>query len=124
MRCLRPPKAYAFGIPHLGGEPILGAVQSSRKPREIGSARPMSAGEAPCISIRSARLRSDTARVNMAPFGQDKRFVFHCASGLRSALTVSTLVDMGFDAAHLKDGFSSWVAHGGPVKNPDLSEKQ
>ena len=48
-------------------------------------------------------------------FGQDKTFVFHCASGWRSALTVATLQDMGFDAAHLKEGFSTWEAQGGPV---------
>jgi rhodanese-related sulfurtransferase len=35
-------------------------------------------------------------------FGQDKKFVFHCASGWRSALTTATLNDMGFDAAHLR----------------------
>ena len=52
-------------------------------------------------------------------FGQDKRFVFHCASGWRSALTVATLQDMGFEAAHLKDGFSSWEKHGGPVVFPE-----
>lgn len=51
-------------------------------------------------------------------FGQDKRYVFHCASGWRSALTVATLQDMGFDAAHLRAGFSSWVEHGGPVETP------
>ncbi|MEM8577417.1 MAG: rhodanese-like domain-containing protein [Pseudomonadota bacterium] len=44
-----------------------------------------------------------------------KRYVLHCASGWRSALTVATLQDMGFDAAHLKDGFSDWVRAGGPV---------
>ncbi|MCR9127636.1 MAG: rhodanese-like domain-containing protein [Rhodobacteraceae bacterium] len=48
-------------------------------------------------------------------FGQDKTFVFHCASGWRSALTTATLQDMGFDAAHLKEGFSTWEQHGGPV---------
>ncbi len=48
-------------------------------------------------------------------FGQDNRFVFHCASGWRSALTVATLNDMGFDAAHLADGFTDWVKAGGPV---------
>lgn len=48
-------------------------------------------------------------------FGQEKTFVFHCASGWRSALTVATLNDMGFAAAHLKDGFSGWTAEGGPV---------
>ena len=52
-------------------------------------------------------------------FGQDKRFIFHCASGWRSALTVATLQDMGFEAAHLKDGFSSWEKHGGPVELPE-----
>lgn len=48
-------------------------------------------------------------------FAEDKRFVFHCAAGWRSALTVSTLKDMGFEAAHLKDGFADWVKQGGPV---------
>ena len=41
---------------------------------------------------------------------EDKKFVFHCASGWRSALTTATLQDMGFEAAHLKDGFSTWEA--------------
>lgn len=49
-------------------------------------------------------------------FGEDKRFVFHCASGWRSALTVATLQDMGFEAGHLKDGFGDWVKQGGPVE--------
>lgn len=52
-------------------------------------------------------------------FGQDKTFVFHCASGWRSALTVATLQDMGFEAAHLREGFSTWAAQGGPVDQPD-----
>lgn len=51
-------------------------------------------------------------------FAQDKKFVFHCASGWRSAISVATLQDMGFDAAHLKDGFSTWEAAGGPVEKP------
>jgi len=50
-------------------------------------------------------------------FAQDKTFLFHCASGWRSALTVAMLQDMGFDAAHLKDGFSDWQAAGGPVEH-------
>ncbi|KIC45861.1 sulfurtransferase [Ruegeria sp. ANG-S4] len=53
-------------------------------------------------------------------FAQDgKKFVFHCASGWRSALTVATLQDMGFEAAHLKDGFGSWEKSGGPVEKKD-----
>jgi len=49
-------------------------------------------------------------------FGEDRKFVFHCASGWRSALTVATLQDMGFEACHLKEGFSTWEKHGGPVE--------
>lgn len=54
-----------------------------------------------------------------AVFGQEKRFVFYCASGWRSALTVATLQDMGFEAAHLREGFSTWADHGGPVAWPE-----
>lgn len=52
-------------------------------------------------------------------FSQDKTFVFHCASGWRSALSVATLSDMGFVAAHLKNGFSDWKKNGGPVEFAD-----
>lgn len=52
-------------------------------------------------------------------FAEDKEFVFHCASGWRSALTVATLTDMGFEASHIKDGFSSWVKADGPVEFPE-----
>lgn len=52
-------------------------------------------------------------------FAQSKKFVFHCASGWRSALTVATLQDMGFEASHLKEGFSTWEKQGGPVEMPE-----
>ncbi|MEO0401323.1 MAG: rhodanese-like domain-containing protein [Pseudomonadota bacterium] len=53
-------------------------------------------------------------------FGQpDKTYLFHCASGWRSALTVATLQDMGFDAAHLREGFSTWTAQGGPIETEE-----
>lgn len=48
-------------------------------------------------------------------FAEDRKFVFHCASGWRSALSVALLQDMGFEAAHLKEGFSTWEQQGGPV---------
>ena len=50
---------------------------------------------------------------------EDKKYVFHCASGWRSALTVATLQDMGFAAAHLNEGFSTWAEQGGPVEKPE-----
>ncbi|WP_420409883.1 rhodanese-like domain-containing protein [Hoeflea sp.] len=52
-------------------------------------------------------------------FGEEKTFVFHCASGWRSALTTATLNDMGFEAAHMKDGFNDWKKQGGPVTFED-----
>jgi len=52
-----------------------------------------------------------------------KKYLFHCASGWRSAITVATLQDMGFEAAHLRDGFTDWVKQGGPVKHPDSEAK-
>lgn len=53
-------------------------------------------------------------------FAQDgRKFVFHCASGWRSALTAATLQDMGFEAAHLKEGFSTWEKQGGPIEFPE-----
>ena len=51
-------------------------------------------------------------------FGQDKRFILHCASGWRSALSAATLNDMGFDAEHISDGFSGWLEAEGPVEMP------
>ncbi len=49
-------------------------------------------------------------------FGEDRTFVFYCASGWRSALTVDTLREMGFDAAHISEGFNGWKRAGGPVE--------
>ncbi|MEM1155669.1 MAG: rhodanese-like domain-containing protein [Pseudomonadota bacterium] len=50
-------------------------------------------------------------------FDRDATFIFHCASGWRSALTVATLVDMGMEnVAHITDGFGSWKKAGGPIE--------
>ena len=55
-------------------------------------------------------------------FGEDRTFVFHCASGWRSALSVAALQDMGFKAAHLRTGFSTWEAQGGPVEKSETGK--
>lgn len=52
-------------------------------------------------------------------FAQDKKFIFHCASGWRSALAVATLQDMGFDAAHITEGFTGWEQAGGKIATND-----
>lgn len=50
-------------------------------------------------------------------FGEDKRFVFFCAGGLRSALTAKTMQDMGLKpVAHIAGGFGAWKAAGGAVE--------
>ena len=51
-------------------------------------------------------------------FSQDKRFILHCASGWRSALSAATLNEMGFEAEHISDGFSGWLEEEGPVEMP------
>jgi rhodanese-related sulfurtransferase len=50
-------------------------------------------------------------------FQDDKKFIFHCAGGLRSALAAKTAQDMGLKpVAHLGGGFAAWRDAGGPVE--------
>jgi rhodanese-related sulfurtransferase len=42
-------------------------------------------------------------------FQEDKRFVFFCAGGLRSALATLSVQDMGLSpVCHIKGGFAAW----------------
>jgi rhodanese-related sulfurtransferase len=53
-------------------------------------------------------------------FAQDKRFVFFCAGGWRSALAAQTAQRMGLKpVAHVSGGFGAWKKAGGPVDLPD-----
>jgi rhodanese-related sulfurtransferase len=53
-------------------------------------------------------------------FAQDKKFVFFCAGGLRSALAAQTAQSMGLKpVAHIKGGFGAWKKLGGPVELPE-----
>ena len=50
-------------------------------------------------------------------FADDKRFVFFCAAGQRSALATQTAQRMGLTpVAHIGGGFSAWRTAGGPVE--------
>jgi rhodanese-related sulfurtransferase len=52
-----------------------------------------------------------------AKFAEDKKFVFFCAGGLRSALSAKTAQDMGLKpVAHILEGFKGWKEAGGPVE--------
>ena len=50
-------------------------------------------------------------------FAQDKRFVFFCAGGWRSALAGATAAEMGLKpVSHMGGGFGEWKKAGGPVE--------
>jgi rhodanese-related sulfurtransferase len=50
-------------------------------------------------------------------FAEDKRFVFFCAGGMRSALAAQTAKQMGLQpVAHIDGGFKAWREAGGPVE--------
>ncbi len=54
-------------------------------------------------------------------FAEEKKFVFFCAAGWRSALAAKTASDMGLEpVAHIDQGFKGWKEAGGAV---DLPEK-
>jgi rhodanese-related sulfurtransferase len=50
-------------------------------------------------------------------FAEDKRFVFFCAGGMRSALAAHAAQRMGLKpVAHIRGGFGAWKKAGGPVE--------
>ncbi len=50
-------------------------------------------------------------------FAEERRFLFYCASGWRSALAAQVAGEMGLaDSAHLGGGFTAWREAGGPVE--------
>jgi rhodanese-related sulfurtransferase len=56
------------------------------------------------------------SKYHKAVFAADKRFVFFCAAGQRSALATETAQRMGLrPVAHIAGGFGAWKAAGGPV---------
>ena len=57
-------------------------------------------------------------------FQEDKKFIFHCAGGMRSALAAKTAHDMGLaPVAHLAGGFAAWRDAGGPVEKVEPRKK-
>jgi rhodanese-related sulfurtransferase len=52
-------------------------------------------------------------------FAEDKRFVFFCAAGWRSALATQTAKRMGLrPVCHIDGGFGAWETAGGAVEKP------
>ena len=50
-------------------------------------------------------------------FAEDKRFVFFCGGGWRSALAAKAAQEMGLKpVAHIEGGFTAWKKAGAPVE--------
>ncbi len=50
-------------------------------------------------------------------FAEDRKFVFFCAGGWRSALAAKTAQDMGLEkVAHIEGGFGAWKKAGGAAE--------
>ena len=57
-------------------------------------------------------------------FQEDKKFIFHCAGGMRSALAAKTAQDMGLKpVAHMGGGFAAWRDAGGPIEKWEPKKK-
>lgn len=58
-------------------------------------------------------------------FAEDKKFVFFCAAGWRSALATQTAQRMGLKpVAHIGGGFSAWKKEGGPFEMDERDPKK
>lgn len=58
-----------------------------------------------------------TSPYHREEFQPNRRIIFHCASGGRSALAAATLEDLGYErAAHLDGGLKAWKEAGRPVQ--------
>jgi rhodanese-related sulfurtransferase len=57
-------------------------------------------------------------------FAAEKKFVFFCAGGARSALAAQTAQRMGLKGvAHIGGGFAAWREAGGPIEMRDAAKK-
>lgn len=60
-----------------------------------------------------------TTRYYNPELSPDKRIILHCAGGVRSALGVAALQELGYEnVAHLEGGFGAWAQAGAPVETP------
>lgn len=58
-------------------------------------------------------------------FAQDKKYVFFCGGGWRSALAAQTAHRMGMaPVAHVAGGFGAWKKAGGPVEMPEKTPEK
>jgi len=57
-------------------------------------------------------------------FATDRKFLFFCAGGARSALAAQTAKRMGLKpVAHIGGGFGAWRDAGGPIEPRDAAKR-
>src|SRR3954451_11032017 len=110
--------AHAIKIAH-GGDVVIVDI---RDPREIERE-----GRIPgAFSCTRGMLEFwiDPASPYAKPIFQgDKKFIFHCAGGMRSALAAKPAQDMGLKpVAHIGGGFAAWRDAGGPVEKGEAKK--
>jgi rhodanese-related sulfurtransferase len=54
-------------------------------------------------------------------YSPERRYIFYCASGFRSALAAKVIGEIGYaNVAHLEPGITGWIESGGEVE--DISD--
>jgi rhodanese-related sulfurtransferase len=87
-----------------------------RDPRELEREGKMP-GAFPCTRGMLEFWIDPTSPYHKPIFAEDKKFVFFCAGGMRSALAAQTAHRMGLKpVAHMKGGFGAWKSSGAPVE--------
>ena len=85
-----------------------------------GAFRVRSIAHVACWNFGSTR----PAKYHKPVFAAEKKFVFFCAGGARSALAAQTAQRMGLKpVAHIGGGFGAWREAGGPVDMRDAAQK-
>lgn len=135
------PQTITRGIKSLVDE--ANAQIETMSPQQVSDA--MTAGDVVLVDIRDPREMERDGRIPGAfsctrgmlefwidpqspyakpVFQQDKKFIFHCAGGLRSALAAKTADDMGLKpVAHMAGGFGAWQKAGLPVEKVEAKKK-
>jgi rhodanese-related sulfurtransferase len=109
------PAAEAIKL-HAGGEAALVDLRDIRELNRDGRVP----GAFHCPRGMLEFWIDPASKYHKAVFATDRKFVFFCGGGARSALATETAQRMGLKpVAHIGGGFAAWKAAGGPIEMPD-----
>ena len=125
-------KARAMPKSRPSAPPMLSRPRKATMSSSSISATPARSSATAAFPARSSCTRGmlefwiDPASPYAKPvFQEDKKFIFHCAGGMRSALAAKTAQDMGLKpVAHMGGGFAAWRDAGGPVEKWRAEEEE